>query len=897
MACGGGGGGSSSPSTPPASTYSISGTVLTSANPGVPVSGVTVVLSGAASQTTTTNSSGTFSFSSVANGSYSVAVTAPANSSVLPASQTAVVNGANLTLAQNFIITTNVATYSLAGTVSGSGNSGLKITLAGANTGSTLTNSSGAFSFSGLVAGATTVTPTAASGFIVTPQTVSVNPSNPANPTNVNFVSTAIPTTFTVSGTVSGSVVAGVTVTLSQGATTLQTVTTNAQGAYSFATPVANGSYVVTPSYTATSFAPLSSGVTVSGANVTVPAFVASAASGSAYIISGTVLNASGGAVGVPVDVSLNTTPVTTVQSAANGSYTFPAAPGGVGYIVSGSLTGYTIASNTITTLSANTTVNLTATAAVTGITSNLSGTISYAGTAPGGIFIDIIDTACACNTPSQSTWIAAPGAFTIRGVPPGTYTLIAFKDAAASQSLNLIDPTGSISGTVVTKGVDVTGLNVTLTDPAPLTAAAPTAAPHVIASNNTASVFWSPNAAASPLTGIGGEAATAYKVYWGTDTNASNGTNSPATVPPRGKNSNGVYFVGGLTNGQTYYFKVSALGSSNESAASPVSTATVIGASTGANTVSGTVTMPPSYPVPGTLAVGFAPPGGLPYLVEVPVTTASATVAFSISGIPSGTYNPLALYTTSTRSSVGAAGIYLAGNASGYSAPVTISGNTSGVSIAFPATDARAEVSTEHGSAGTPGSDYYQIYFNAWRNNRIPVAVAVVSGINIVVPADLGGRINTPGQFSLPEYYGQYVAGTVPAVGDTYQLQFTYADGTTEIIPVSVTGVLNSFPGSLATSGTRTAPTFSWSAPSAPPQQYGYFINVYPTAGGSDWYYGAGVDAGMPSTQLSVAYDVDATAKLAALVTGTQYTWAVSVKDSTNHNQATLYTATPYVP
>jgi hypothetical protein len=67
------------------------------------------------------------------------------------------------------------------------------------------------------------------------------------------------PTTYAISGTVSGAVASGVTVSLT-GAATLST-TTDSSGNYSFA-GLANGSYTVAPSLAGYSFTPASLAVT-----------------------------------------------------------------------------------------------------------------------------------------------------------------------------------------------------------------------------------------------------------------------------------------------------------------------------------------------------------------------------------------------------------------------------------------------------------------------------------------------------------------------------------------------------------------------------------------------------------------------------------------------------------
>lgn len=72
-ACGGGGGyGSGSPGGSPAGGYNISGMVSGGATNN---SGVTIKLSGSATQTMTTAAGGSYSFAGLANGSYTVTPT------------------------------------------------------------------------------------------------------------------------------------------------------------------------------------------------------------------------------------------------------------------------------------------------------------------------------------------------------------------------------------------------------------------------------------------------------------------------------------------------------------------------------------------------------------------------------------------------------------------------------------------------------------------------------------------------------------------------------------------------------------------------------------------------------------------------------------------------------
>src|SRR5712664_3888981 len=105
----------SSPSTPPpqTQTYSVSGTISPTAGGG----GASVTLSGAASATVTASSSGAYTFTGLANGTYAVT---PSHTGYTfsPTSQSATVNGANVT-GVNFTATAQQGqTFSISGTLS-----------------------------------------------------------------------------------------------------------------------------------------------------------------------------------------------------------------------------------------------------------------------------------------------------------------------------------------------------------------------------------------------------------------------------------------------------------------------------------------------------------------------------------------------------------------------------------------------------------------------------------------------------------------------------------------------------------------------------------------------------------------------------------------------------------
>ena len=248
-------------------TYSISGTVTKAG--GLPVAGVTISLTGAATATTTTVANGTYTFTGLANGSYTVTPSMGTNT-FTPASSPAVVNNANVA-GVNFTLNT----YSISGTVTISGDgpaAGVTMSLTGAATATTTTAANGTYTFTGLANGSYTVTPSMGTNTFTPASSPAV--VNNANVTGVNFTMTL--TTFSISGTVTlgATGLGGVTMTLSGAAN--RTTTTAADGTYSF-TGLVNGGYTVTPSLSGYVFTPGNRPVNIAGANVTGQNFSVSA--------------------------------------------------------------------------------------------------------------------------------------------------------------------------------------------------------------------------------------------------------------------------------------------------------------------------------------------------------------------------------------------------------------------------------------------------------------------------------------------------------------------------------------------------------------------------------------------------------------------------------------------
>jgi hypothetical protein len=320
-----------------------------------------------------------------------------------------------------------VPTYSVSGTVTGA--SGVTMNLTGDKTSTTTTATDGTYSFTGLPVGNYTVTPVK-TGYTFDP--LSQGGHLTASQTGVNFAATAnTGLTYSISGAVSGAVLAGVTITLSGDANAV--TVTNASGNYSFPGIALNGNYTVTPSLAGYTFSPTGTGVIVSGADSTGNNFTATANTATTYSISGAV---NGDAVaGVTITLSGSTIGTAITTTGASGTYSFPGLlPGS--YTVTPSLTGYTFTAPISITLSANSTGNNFTSTNVSAIYS-ISGTVTGAS----GVTINLTGAATASTT---------GGSFSFTGLANGTYTVTpvktGYKFSPASSSVTIAG--GNITGT-----------------------------------------------------------------------------------------------------------------------------------------------------------------------------------------------------------------------------------------------------------------------------------------------------------------------------------------------------------------------------------------------------------------------------------------------------------------
>jgi hypothetical protein len=180
--CGGVTSGKTAQATGAAGTFTISGTI----SPSAGGSGGTLTLSGVSTASTTADSSGNYTFTGLASGTY---VVSPSHSGYIyaPATQAVTINGANVT-GVNFTATSQ-QTFSISGTISPiTGGASATVALSGPTAATSTSSSTGTYTFAGLLNGSYTVTPSSR-GFSYSPASQQVALSG-ANITAINFTAT-----------------------------------------------------------------------------------------------------------------------------------------------------------------------------------------------------------------------------------------------------------------------------------------------------------------------------------------------------------------------------------------------------------------------------------------------------------------------------------------------------------------------------------------------------------------------------------------------------------------------------------------------------------------------------------------------------------------------------------
>jgi hypothetical protein len=462
-----------------------------------------------------------------------------------------------------------------------------------------------------------------------------------------------------------------------------------------------------------------------------------------------------------------------------------------------------------------------------------VSGTVNYSGTNGGWVYLELIpNNGCSGCSQNLGTAIdgtaggpfASPKAYTIHGVPAGTYTLKAYMDGIGYGLENASDPTGSLSNLNVTSS-GLSNQNFTLADPATVTLG--TATPTWDPSNGSgvfsggAVVSFDPICNGSGCNNGGVEMPTSYNLEYSTDPTFNSGfANKHFTA----QGGNSPWIVTGLITGQTYYFRAAGLvgsTSGNYSAAAPTH-GLLIGAPSTGSLLSGTVTFAPPAGVTlagGPLYVGCYASGTI-YAERIasPVSPQAYSVL-----VPDGTNCQVFGFLDQNSSGLIGGPGELSNTSNGVGMiSVTVNGATPNQNITLPSSNSVVEVKTQT-STGSGGTNY-GVGFQVYGEFKLPVAVELLSPetpnvpgtvADVVLPVDIATDAfnNYNNEF---DYWPQ-VTGT-PVVGDTYTFKVTYADGSSENLNAAVTGVLNAFATNLSPAGTGVSltPNFSWDYPSS---------------------------------------------------------------------------------
>ncbi len=212
-----------------------------------------------------------------------------------------------------------------------------------------------------------------------------------------------------------------------------------------------------------------------------------------------------------------------------------------------------------------------------------VQGTVAYSGKRRGRVFVQLRQEAVSPGLAGWGTSLDAPGAFTIRGVPPGRYYAVAFLDYLGATDTNRNAPAASLPAFEI--GPDgLADLHLELVDPPEVSPRAPL----------DLQVFPLEGAASVQFEGQGGgESAEFYNLYWSTSPDPGPGQpegGGVAQIPPWPGNQRALYVQYGLPDGEELWFAVSEQVGDVEGPLSNVWGPVRIGAVKGGHAISGSV-------------------------------------------------------------------------------------------------------------------------------------------------------------------------------------------------------------------------------------------------------------------------------------------------------------------
>ena len=597
-------------------------------------------------------------------------------------------------------------------------------------------------------------------------------------------------------------------------------------------------------------------------------------------------LNNTCGSGSVPaITVSINTSPVQTTTTDSNGNYSFSNVPNGT-YTITPSITGpsslfYPATQSITVNNNALSGENFTGALGYT-----VSGTVTYTsgGTAQTGQTYLYLSGGCNGGNGGPGTSISEAvltggGNYTIRGVPPGSYTLHGWMDTLGQEVQNAIDPTGSASLTVT--DANVTGEAVALANP---TFTTPTGNPtisQIIPNTQGVMIEFSPSKNSN-----GVEDANEYLVQWSTSPTLGGGTGggqfacaeSGGTCPSHlftASGDNGVWILTNavlagtgysFASGQTYYFQARSFDTLDT--ANPHPSGWCNYTSTGCSGITGftgvligtpactgtCATVSSSVTIPAAIAIKAGAPlylgliqlssaGGNPigfYVTEItnPVNGANG---FTVT-VPIGSnYAVIGILDQNNTGGLGAGTISNTQNK--LLANLTITASTTSVpGITLSTANSVATVTTQWSSYTCQGcgatTTSYQLEFDVEESDKLPVAVTLNSGPNLIgnsgtVALDMS-LCNDCGHSQFQ--YSVTLLGETPNVGDTYGFTVTYSDGSQDT-GSTVNGAVTGWNGTSTVVGAADSATGLSPNPASGGSALPDFAWTYPASAGSYVY------------------------------------------------------------
>jgi streptogramin lyase len=242
---------------------------------GEGVDGVTITLTGGAPHSSSTNGAGAFAIGSVGDGTYVATASREGYSFAPQAGIEVKVAGADV---GGLAFRSTATHHAIRGTISGPVKAGVELQLTGASATTTTSAADGTYAFPAILDGSYEVRPSLAGyGFAPGARVVTLAGADMVGQDFLLSVRTG--SLHAISGSVSGSVAAGVTVTLRPVAGAAVTAITGASGAFTFGGRE-DGAYTLTPTLTGFAFSPRSLAVTLQGADSLPQLFTASTSTG-----------------------------------------------------------------------------------------------------------------------------------------------------------------------------------------------------------------------------------------------------------------------------------------------------------------------------------------------------------------------------------------------------------------------------------------------------------------------------------------------------------------------------------------------------------------------------------------------------------------------------------------